>query len=38
LGGEAVRDGSRITADVRDAMEEISVINIELLSRGSSAE
>ena len=31
---EAVRDGTRITADVRDAMEEISVINIELLSRG----
>jgi hypothetical protein len=31
---EAVRDGAKITADVRAALEEISVINIELLSRG----
>ena len=31
---EAVRDGAKITADVRARMEEISVINIELLSRG----
>ena len=35
VGGRGcARNGTRITADVRAALEEISVINIELLSRG----
>jgi hypothetical protein len=32
---EAVRHGAAVSARVRDALEEISVINIELLSRGA---
>ena len=31
---EAVRRGAGISAQVRDALEEISAINVELLSRG----
>ena len=31
---EAVRDGAAVSAEVRQALEEISVINIELLARG----
>lgn len=32
---EAVRHGAGVSSRVRDALEEISVINIELLSRGA---
>ena len=32
---EAVRAGAALSAQVRDALEEVSVINIELLSRGA---
>lgn len=32
---DAVRQGAAISARVRDALEEISAINIELLSRGA---
>jgi transposase len=32
---EAVRQGAAVSAQVRDALEEISAINIELLSRGA---
>ena len=32
---DAVRAGAAISARVRDSLEEISVINIELLSRGA---
>ena len=32
---EAVRAGAALSAQVRDALEEISLINIELLSRGA---
>jgi hypothetical protein len=35
--GEAVRAGAAISVSVRAALEEISVINIELLSRGELA-
>jgi hypothetical protein len=31
---EAVRRGAGISAQIRDALEEISAINVELLSRG----
>jgi hypothetical protein len=31
---QAVRDGAAVSSSVRAALEEISVINIELLSRG----
>lgn len=32
---EAVRQGAAISAQVREVLEEISVINVELLSRGA---
>jgi len=32
---EAVRQGAAVSAQVREALEEISAINIELLSRGA---
>jgi hypothetical protein len=32
---DAVRAGAAVSARVRDALEEISAINVELLSRGA---